>query len=149
MWFLLNVWYFELKSVLINFLFLEAKDCKVSSWLQWGDCSAKCGIGFMKRTRRIIQYPENGGESCPVLRQTRGCNVNACRNTKNKCKFLQDLVYDIDGVINAKGSKDSKRFKLCFVNLAPKPLYYQKKVMRLRGSWIIPKLSSAQINIQL
>lgn len=38
----------------------------------------------MKRTRRIVQYPENGGEPCPVLRQTRGCNVNACRNTKNK-----------------------------------------------------------------
>ena len=60
--------------------------------------------------------------------------IRDSRNTKNKCKFLQNLVYDVDGVINAKGSEDSKRFQLCLVNLAPKPLYYQKKVMRLRGS---------------
>ncbi|XP_066918518.1 LOW QUALITY PROTEIN: somatomedin-B and thrombospondin type-1 domain-containing protein-like [Clytia hemisphaerica] len=64
----------------------QAKNCEVSSWQAWGKCSAKCGIGFMKRTRRILQTPENGGESCPVLRQTRGCNVNRCDNTKNKYK---------------------------------------------------------------
>ena len=66
----------------------EARDCKVSSWQPWGKCSAKCGIGFMKRTRRIIQFPENGGEPCPVLRQTRGCNVNACLKNKRESRRI-------------------------------------------------------------
>lgn len=71
----------------------KARDCKVSSWQPWGKCSAKCGIGFMKRTRRIIQFPENGGEPCPVLRQTRGCNVNACLKNKHHTAIVLPINF--------------------------------------------------------
>lgn len=71
----------------------QAKNCKVSHWQEWGDCSASCGIGFMKRIRKIAQYPENGGKPCPVLRQLRGCNVNACSNTKYRAAIVLPINF--------------------------------------------------------
>lgn len=71
----------------------KARHCKVSPWESWGKCSANCGIGFMKRTRRILQFPENGGEPCPVLRQTRGCNVNQCQENKHHAAIVLPINF--------------------------------------------------------
>ena len=57
-----------------------------SSWSSWGSCSKSCGGGVktktQERTRSITTQPENGGEPCPALKETRtqkqSCNTQAC-----------------------------------------------------------------------
>lgn len=65
------------------------RPCKVSKWGKWNNCNTDCGIGSMTRTRKIIQYPLNGGTACPALKQTRGCN-RVC-NTNNYATILPIL----------------------------------------------------------
>jgi len=63
------------------------RDCLISNWEPWGKCSAKCGFGIMKRTRNVLQFPENGGKRCPPFKQTRGCNLNLiCEKRERKHK---------------------------------------------------------------
>ena len=65
---------------------LGAIDCDVSEWGEWGNCSSSCGLGVMNRKRKITQLPSNGGKACPLLRQTRGCNMNSV--CQDSCKFF-------------------------------------------------------------
>lgn len=53
-------------------------NCKVSDWNEWGDCDRGCGNGKETRTRRIIQEPNEKGEWCPGLIETRNCNQRVC-----------------------------------------------------------------------
>lgn len=43
-------------------------DCVVTQWSEW---SETYGLGRSTRGRRILRYPENGGQPCPDLSQTR------------------------------------------------------------------------------
>lgn len=70
----------------------QPRDCVVSEWDEWGSCSAKCGFGTMKRTRKVLQYPENGGKTCPALKQTRGCNLN---NVCDKFQYATAYILPI------------------------------------------------------
>ncbi|XP_022799542.1 SCO-spondin-like [Stylophora pistillata] len=56
------------------------KDCVVSSWSKWSNCTQLCGEGGTQwRTRRVIKGARCGG-SCPyLLADIRTCN-NACPN---------------------------------------------------------------------
>ena len=45
------------------------KDCKVSQWSNWSTCVYK----QQYRQRKILQYPANGGKSCPWLKESRKC----------------------------------------------------------------------------
>ena len=70
----------------------DVTDCQVSTWgswtdtSSWGSCSKSCGGGVktktQERTRSITTQPENGGEPCPALKETRtqklSCNTQAC-----------------------------------------------------------------------
>ena len=51
----------------------ETRDCKVSSWSGWGECSKTCGIGETIRTREIEQHPAHGGRPCQPLREFKWC----------------------------------------------------------------------------
>jgi hypothetical protein len=53
-------------------------DCVVSAWSNWSNCSANCSGGIQERTRSIITMPKGNGISCPVLKETRACNTDAC-----------------------------------------------------------------------
>ncbi|CAD7936459.1 unnamed protein product [Amoebophrya sp. A120] len=56
----------------------HVKDCKFSSWEDWGDCSCPCN-GIKERTRRIDTYPDNGGKGCNgSLKQIAACNEKVC-----------------------------------------------------------------------
>lgn len=56
-----------------------AKDCLVSVWSSWSECTAACGGGTMVRSRHVERMPQNGGEDCPaentVVQQ---CNAGSC-----------------------------------------------------------------------
>ncbi len=54
------------------------KNCVVSPWGAWSECSAACGGGTQTRTRSIIQAARNGGAECPALSETRNCNTQPC-----------------------------------------------------------------------
>ena len=53
-------------------------DCKVGDWKPWGDCSATCDGGTKMRAREVVEEPENGGASCPALKETMVCNTEGC-----------------------------------------------------------------------
>ena len=50
-------------------------DCKVGEWMAWGECSVTCGDGNKRRTREVVQQPENGGNECPNLEETDQCTT--------------------------------------------------------------------------
>jgi len=50
------------------------RDCAVSDWLEWGECSASCGSGQQGRSRKVVQLPMDGGDGCHMrLEETREC----------------------------------------------------------------------------
>eukprot|EP00929_Paragymnodinium_shiwhaense_P124050 TRINITY_DN988_c0_g1_i4.p1 TRINITY_DN988_c0_g1~~TRINITY_DN988_c0_g1_i4.p1 ORF type:complete len:1003 (-),score=315.27 TRINITY_DN988_c0_g1_i4:170-2938(-) len=60
------------------------KDCELSDWTEWGDCSKACNGGEQERAK-TISVPLQGDGSCPVIRdalrlQTRSCNAKPCKN---------------------------------------------------------------------
>jgi len=84
----------------LYYRFPKPKDCIVSEWGGWSECSKKCGGGIKVR-RRSVKYPAKfGGQPCPPLENKRMCNTQACNNpnftekgnsgfyNSNKLKFL-------------------------------------------------------------
>ncbi len=67
-------------------------DCKVSEWSNWGECSQLCRGGTQKRIRRIEIQPQNGGQVCPELTETRTCNTQACTDDSEYrvCRWYRD-----------------------------------------------------------
>lgn len=53
-------------------------DCVVSDWSAWSACTASCDGGVQTRTRTILVPAAFGGQPCPVLEETRVCNVQPC-----------------------------------------------------------------------
>jgi hypothetical protein len=51
----------------------KSVDCTVGQWEQWSECDNSCGYGSRRRRRHIVNYPDNGGKFCPVLKQRRAC----------------------------------------------------------------------------
>ena len=56
------------------------KDCVVSQWEDWGECTAPCGGGMRERTREMIPGTP-GGKECPCEEYTierEYCNTEPC-----------------------------------------------------------------------
>ncbi|XP_068603077.1 thrombospondin type-1 domain-containing protein 7A [Brachionichthys hirsutus] len=54
------------------------KDCDVTGWSEWSDCSKECynpngPKGQRTRTRRVSQFPIGGGADCPELEENEPC----------------------------------------------------------------------------
>merc|ERR1711907_146087 len=60
---------------------LSQLDCKMSSWGQWGECSAACGGGTQIRSRSILAAPKPGGKRCTPLVDSKKCNLQACERS--------------------------------------------------------------------
>jgi len=48
-------------------------NCQVTNFGEWNECNAKCGSGFKKRERKVIQVPMFGGQICPNLDDYQTC----------------------------------------------------------------------------
>merc|ERR1719181_7805 len=53
-------------------------DCTVSAWSNWTSCSRECGGGVSSKTRTVSRVPQNGGQACGPLTDTKPCNTGAC-----------------------------------------------------------------------
>jgi hypothetical protein len=54
------------------------RDCKVSDFGAWGECSVTCGKGIKTRSRSVITKSQGGGRICPAKDQTLSCNEGLC-----------------------------------------------------------------------
>ncbi|XP_069032136.1 thrombospondin type-1 domain-containing protein 7A [Embiotoca jacksoni] len=55
------------------------KDCDVTEWSEWSLCSKKCydpngPKGERTRTRKVSQFPIDGGADCPMLEEKEPCS---------------------------------------------------------------------------
>ena len=55
-------------------------DCAVSDWTPWAKCSKECGDGTQVRTRSVTTKASGSGKACPVLSESRPCNMGACHD---------------------------------------------------------------------
>ncbi|XP_054334899.1 thrombospondin type-1 domain-containing protein 7B isoform X1 [Pongo pygmaeus] len=51
------------------------RDCVVSEFLPWSNCSKGCGKKLQHRTRAVIAPPLFGGLQCPNLTESRACDA--------------------------------------------------------------------------
>ncbi|CAD7972758.1 unnamed protein product [Amoebophrya sp. A120] len=59
------------------------RDCKLSHWTEWGECSSTCGKGQHTRTRTVVQQPIGDGEQCPDSATEKSAyeETGECENT--------------------------------------------------------------------
>jgi hypothetical protein len=55
-----------------------AVHCSVSDFSDWSPCSAECGDGSEERKRIVMQPPNQTGDKCPHLTETRTCKIKEC-----------------------------------------------------------------------
>lgn len=55
-----------------------SEKCRLSDWSPWSPCSRRCGHGFKKRFRKVLQV----GRHCPKTREIKAC---AGRRGTSKC----------------------------------------------------------------
>ena len=56
----------------------HARNCKVTGWSSWSDCTSGCPAGNQTRDRSVWIQPKCEGTACPDLMETRSCNL--CHN---------------------------------------------------------------------
>jgi hypothetical protein len=59
------------------------RDCVLSSFSKWSECSVSCGGGYQQKERSILIEGANGGAVCPAqaaLMLRRPCNMQACND---------------------------------------------------------------------
>lgn len=53
------------------------KDCDMTYWTGWSDCSKTCGTdGTQTKTRAIVSQPAHGGEACEATTESQPCTVS-------------------------------------------------------------------------
>jgi hypothetical protein len=77
----------------------QKRDCVVTQWTGWTECSKKCGGGKTKRSRKIQVNDQNGGEKCPTgLEESAACNTESCESDekalREKSRHLTQVEKD-------------------------------------------------------
>jgi hypothetical protein len=55
----------------------DEKDCELSDWGEWSQCTLNCGTGSRQHTRAVVA-PSHCGGSCDVLFELGDCNTHYC-----------------------------------------------------------------------
>ncbi|EDV21976.1 uncharacterized protein TRIADDRAFT_59504 [Trichoplax adhaerens] len=88
-------------------------DCLVSDWKNWSPACQGCANTsspssfIQKRYRRILRYPINGGQACPLLSQEQLCILPICssKSTNNYRQIITDWgACSIDPSVQNKNS---------------------------------------------
>ena len=72
---------------------LLSVDCRLSEWTSWSSCTKTCSGGTQKRSRSVLKPEQHGGQACPKLQETKGCNTKDCPGTFNRHKSTQIMIY--------------------------------------------------------
>nr|CAB3258130.1 kielin/chordin-like protein [Phallusia mammillata] len=60
---------------------LDAIECVVSTWGDWGECPIQeCGGGMRRRYRSVVIPPRNGGAFCPHMSEAQLCPRTPCND---------------------------------------------------------------------
>lgn len=86
-------------------VFLCARDCEVSEWGYFSECTATCDTGAQQRSRTVVKVQRNGGAKCPPIMETADCFTNAC---DVPCVLHEDWV-DTQGCLSACATVDEPR----------------------------------------
>lgn len=57
---------------------LQDRDCTVSGWTAWSECTAACQSGVRMRMRSVVTAQQGGGATCPALLEVLPCNTQPC-----------------------------------------------------------------------
>lgn len=81
------------------------KDCFLTTWSSWSECSLTCGSGIHSRTRAAVQ-PVHGGKECAATFEQKGCNEAQC---PVNCRMSAWTVWTACTVTCGGGSKNRYR----------------------------------------
>ncbi|CAD7965880.1 unnamed protein product [Amoebophrya sp. A25] len=66
------------------------KDCEISAWTKWSDCTKSCDGGQEFRQRVMISGASHGGAGCAdQLSEIRGCNLQPCSLDVKDCNWSE------------------------------------------------------------
>lgn len=83
-------------------------NCQVSDYGDWGPCIN----GVQTRTRTILTYPANGGESCPVLTDVRTCTIPAYYIKPDRVSYFVQSTSTYSNQVEIYTGAGSAKFKL-------------------------------------
>ncbi|XP_063755232.1 thrombospondin type-1 domain-containing protein 7A isoform X1 [Eleginops maclovinus] len=76
--------YFEPKPRLEQACLIPCpRDCVVSEFSPWTQCSKSCGIGLQNRIRFVLAPPLFGGSACPNLTEFQTCQPGFCEGEES------------------------------------------------------------------
>ena len=58
-------------------------DCNLTEWTSWSSCTITCSGGTQMRNRSVLRSEQFGGQACPELEETNGCNTKECPGNFN------------------------------------------------------------------
>jgi len=72
-----------------------SRDCQLSAWSDWTDCSVTCGAGQQTRNRTVVIEPKGSGMPCELTVHTDPCFNHQCPSKQSACFGLPDGNYQI------------------------------------------------------
>jgi len=85
-------------------------DCIMSDWSGWSLCPASCGGGQQKRSRHIVQEPQNGGFGCmQSLAELQECARASCSHLQPiDCVYGEWNEWGVCGQCNGERTRHRK-----------------------------------------
>eukprot|EP00658_Telonema_sp_P-2_P043147 TRINITY_DN3109_c0_g1_i1.p1 TRINITY_DN3109_c0_g1~~TRINITY_DN3109_c0_g1_i1.p1 ORF type:complete len:956 (-),score=107.58 TRINITY_DN3109_c0_g1_i1:230-3097(-) len=59
------------------------RDCSMTSWAEWSECTQQCGTGHKTHTRTMIEPAAHGGKPCGPLTEQVTCNTHPCNPARD------------------------------------------------------------------
>ena len=90
------------------------RDCEVSEWTIWGECSVTCGLGRTTRTRTVLRGMQEGGRECGPLLETTVCAGPPCEFPEYRVGSYGPC--ELENTTELCGEGTETRQPLCVVN---------------------------------